>query len=194
MLKKMIPYLSLVLFLLLNPLIDLLSPNDLDQVKYEELQLENASLKKEIEELSNISYTNYDYKIAKILVKNLYNSNTYFLYSNESIAPKHPVINKYGLIGITNKDSTLITLNDLTISVKVDGMSGILKNKKIFLDTNNLPVAETPVYTSGLTNFPPNLKIGRISSCEVKDTGVFCSLEENPIDTVYCLILEEYSI
>lgn len=194
MLKKMIPYLSLALFLLLNPLINLLSPNDLDQVKYEELQLENASLKKEIEELSNISYTNYDYKIAKILVKNLYNSNTYFLYSNESITPKHPVINKYGLIGITNKNSTLITLNDLTISVKVDGMVGIFRNKKIFLDTNNLPAAETPVYTSGLTNFPTNLKIGRISSCEIKDTGVFCSLEENPIDTVYCLILEEYSI
>lgn len=194
MLKKMIPYLSLFLFLLLNPLINLLSPNDLDQVEYEALQLENASLKEEIEELSNISYTNYDYKIAKILVKNLYNSDTYLLQSKEYITPKHPVINKYGLIGITNKDNTLVTLNDLTISVKVDGVVGIFQNKKIVLDTKNLLAEGTPVYTSGLTNFPANLKIGTIKSCEITDTGEVCSLEENPIDTTYCLILEEYSI
>ncbi len=194
MIKKIIPYLTLFLFLLLNPLLSLLSPNDLDYTKYEALSLENASLKEEIKELSNISYTNYDYKIAKIQLKNLYNSNTYLLKSDEPITPKHPVINSHGLIGITNTDKTLLTLDNLTISIRVESSTGIFKHQEIILNTKDIPCDDTPIYTSGLTNFPPNLSIGTISSCKLNASQVLCKVNLNPIDTTYALILKDYSI
>lgn len=194
MVKKIIPYLTLFLFLLLNPLLSLLSPNDLDYTKYEALSLENASLKEEVEELSNIQYTNYDYDITKILLKNLYNSNTYLLKSNGPISPKHPVINHHGLIGITNTDNTLLTLDNLTISIRVGDFTGIFKQQEIILNTKDIPRDNTPIYTSGLTNFPPNLSIGTIRSCKINDSQVLCKVNLNPIDTTYALILKDYSI
>lgn len=194
MIKKIIPYLTLFLFLLLNPLLNLLSPNDLDYTKYEALSLENASLKEEIKELSNISYTNYNYDITKILLKNLYNSNTYILKSNGKISPKNPVINHHGLIGITNTDNTLLTLDNLTISIRVESSTGIFKHQEIILNTKDIPRDDTPIYTSGLTNFPPNLSIGTLKSCKLNASQVHCKVNLNPIDTTYALILKDYSI
>ena len=183
MIKKIIPYLTLFLFLLLNPLLSLLSPNDLDYTKYEALSLENASLKEEIKELSNISYTNYNYDITKILLKN-----------NGKISPKNPVINHHGLIGITNTDNTLLTLDNLTISIRVESSTGIFKHQEIILNTKDIPRDDTPIYTSGLTNFPPNLSIGTLKSCKLNASQVHCKVNLNPIDTTYALILKDYSI
>lgn len=194
MLKKIIPYLSLFLFLLLNPLLNLLTPDDLDTTKYKALELENASLKEEVEELSHIYYTNYNYKIAKIQLKNLYNSNTYLLKSDEPITPKHPVINSHGLIGITNTDKTLLTLDNLTISIRVGESKGVFQNNKVLLNTRDIPKINTSIYTSGLTNFPPNIYVGSIKACDSSNSTITCEVETTLIDTTYVLILEDYTI
>ena len=75
--KKILKYIPILLLLFINPFLDLIKSNDIDKIKYNLLEIENTSLKEEIENLSNIKYNNYDYIISKILIKNLYNSNIY---------------------------------------------------------------------------------------------------------------------
>ena len=75
--KKILKYIPILLLLLINPFLDIVKTNDIDKAKYNLLELENNSLKEEIEILSNIKYNNYEYIISKILIKNLYNNNIY---------------------------------------------------------------------------------------------------------------------
>lgn len=192
--KKILKYIPILLLLLINPFLDLIKNDDLDKVKYNLLELENNSLKEEIETLSNIKYNNYDYIISKILIKNLYNSNIYYLKSNNEIEPKHPVINDKGLIGITNTNNTLVPISSLTISIKVDNTLGLYKDNKVIIDKEININKNTNIYTSGLTNLPNNLLIGTIDTCSIKDNNTICNITLNPIDTNYCLILTEYTI
>ena len=192
--KKILKYISILLLLLINPFLDLIKSNDIDKVKYNLLELENNSLKEEIETLSNIKYNNYDYIISKILIKNLYNSNIYYLKSNSLIEPKHPVINDKGLIGITNTNNTLVPISSLTISIKVDNTLGLYKDNKVIIDKEININKNTNIYTSGLTNLPSDLLIGTIDTCSIKDNNTICNLTLNSIDTNYCLILTEYTI
>ena len=192
--KKILKYIPILLLLLINPFLDLIKSNDIDKVKYNLLELENNSLKEEIETLSNIKYNNYDYIISKILIKNLYNSNVYYLKSNSLIEPKHPVINDKGLIGITNTNNTLVPISSLTISIKVDNTLGLYKDNKVIIDKEININKNTNIYTSGLTNLPSDLLIGTIDTCSIKDNNTICNLTLNPIDTNYCLILTEYTI
>lgn len=192
--KKILKYIPILLLLLINPFLDLIKSNDIDKVKYNLLELENNSLKEEIETLSNIKYNNYEYTISKILIKNLYNSNIYYLKSNSLIEPKHPVINDIGLIGITNTDNTLVPISSLTISIKVDNTPGLYKDNKIIINKELNIDKNTNIYTSGLTNLPSNLLIGTIDTCSIKDNNTICNMTLNPIDTNYCLILTEYTI
>ena len=192
--KKILKYIPILLLLLINPFLDLIKSNDIDKVKYNLLELENNSLKEEIETLSNIKYNNYDYIISKILIKNLYNSNIYYLKSNSLIEPKHPVINDKGLIGITNTNNTLVPISSLTISIKVDNTLGLYKDNTVIIDKEININKNTNIYTSGLTNLPSNLLIGTINTCSIKDNNTICNLTLNPIDTNYCLILTEYTI
>lgn len=192
--RKILKYIPILLLLLINPFLDLIKSNDIDKVKYNSLELENNSLKEEIETLSNIKYNNYDYIISKILIKNLYNSNIYYLKSNSLIEPKHPVINDKGLIGITNTNNTLVPISSLTISIKVDNTLGLYKDNKVIIDKEININKNTNIYTSGLTNLPSNLLIGTIDTCSIKDNNTICNIILNPIDTNYCLILTEYTI
>ena len=192
--KKILKYISILLLLLINPFLDLIKSNDIDKVKYNLLELENNSLKEEIETLSNIKYNNYDYIISKILIKNLYNSNIYYLKSNSLIEPKHPVINDKGLIGITNTNNTLVPISSLTISIKVDNTLGLYKDNKVIIDKEININKNTNIYTSGLTNLPSDLLIGTIDTCSIKDNNTICNITLNSIDTNYCLILTEYTI
>ena len=192
--KKILKYIPILLLLLINPFLDLIKSNDIDKVKYNLLELENNSLKEEIETLSKIKYNNYDYIISKILIKNLYNSNIYYLKSNSLIEPKHPVINDKGLIGITNTNNTLVPISNLTISIKVGNTLGLYKDSKVIIDKEININKNTNIYTSGLTNLPSNLLIGTIDTCSIKDNNTICNIILNPIDTNYCLILTEYTI
>ncbi len=192
--KKILKYIPILLLLLINPFLDLIKSNDIDKVKHNLLELENNSLKEEIETLSNIKYNNYDYIISKILIKNLYNSNIYYLKSNSLIEPKHPVINDKGLIGITNTNNTLVPISSLTISIKVDNALGLYKDNKVIIDKEININKNTNIYTSGLTNLPSDLLIGTIDTCSIKDNNTICNITLNSIDTNYCLILTEYTI
>ena len=192
--KKYLKFIPIILILLINPFLSLIKKDDKDQVETYLLKTENTSLKEEIEEISNIKYNDYDYILSKILIKNLYNSNIYYLKSNAKIEPKHPVINSKGLIGITNTDNTLVPISNLTISIRIGNLTGLYKDNKVIINTKTNIEPNSTVYTSGLTNLPSNLIIGNIATCTFNDNNTICNINLIPIDTLYCLILTEYTI
>lgn len=192
--KKYLKLIPIILILLINPFLNLIKKDDKNLVEYNLLKIENASLKEELEEISNIKYNDYDYIISKILIKNLYNSTIYHLKSKTKIEPKHPVINNKGLIGITNTDNTLVPISNLTISIKVGDITGLYKDNKIIINSITNIDNDSKIFTSGLTNLPANLLIGYIDNCIIKDNNTICDIKLVPIDTLYCLILTEYTI
>ncbi len=192
--KKYLKFIPIILILLINPFLSFIKKDDKDEVETYLLKTENTSLKEEIEEISNIKYNDYDYILSKILIKNLYNSNIYHLKSNAKIEPKHPVINSKGLIGITNTDNTLVPISNLTISIRIGNLTGLYKDNKVIINTKTNIEPNSSVYTSGLTNLPSNLLIGNIATCTSNDNNTICNINLIPIDTLYCLILTEYTI
>ena len=80
----------------------LLKPSDKNSVLNNIMLLENDSLKKEINELSNINYQNYDYVLGKITIKNLYQSNSFF------IIPAEPSVEPSSIQIISRQDSASI--------------------------------------------------------------------------------------
>ncbi len=176
----------IILFLSVKPIINLLTINDSNKVINTILELENKDLKEEIYMLSNIKYNDYNYILAKISIRNLYDSNLYYLESNESIIDDLAVINNNGIIGIT-KDSTMIGIKDISLSIKVNNKYGMYENGILYMN-EECNIGDI-VYTSGLTSIPSNLKVGVISSVKLNNGTWECNVILNEIDSSYVGVL-----
>ena len=181
--KKIYKYLYyiiiILLFLFLEPLISILKVNDSSNVINKVLELQVNDLKEEVEMLSNIDYQDYNYILAKISIKNLYDSNVYFLDSNEEITSNLAVINNHGLIGIT-KDNYLQSLKEVNLAIRVDNNYGYLE-KGIAYFNEEVKTGDV-IYTSGLTSIPSMLKVGTIKKCSKNNNRWECLVEYNKID------------
>ena len=71
----------ILLFLVVEPIIGYLRFSDKVSVENNVLELSNNDLKQKLEELSQISYEDYDYILAKVRIRNLFISQYYFLDS-----------------------------------------------------------------------------------------------------------------
>ena len=153
------------------------------------LKLENEDLKKEVEELSEITYKDYDFTLGKITIKNLYNNGAYFIRPSKPVSNNLPVINNYGLIGIYN-NYYLKTTNLLNVSIRINNNNGILDKGVIHIKHDTYSIND-PVYTSGLTSIPPNILVGYVSKIIESSNGIEDTLELKfiPNDTEYVGIL-----
>ena len=97
----------ILLFLVVEPIIGYLRFSDKVSVENNVLELSNNDLKQKLEELSQIAYEDYNYILAKVTIRSLYNSQYYFLDSAYSFKDNAPVINQFGLIGVTDKNEIL---------------------------------------------------------------------------------------
>ena len=171
----------ILLFLVVEPIIGYLRFSDKVSVENNVLELSNNDLKQKLEELSQISYEDYDYILAKVTIRSLYNSQYYFL-------DNAPVINQFGLIGVTDKNKTLKASQSLKLSVKVNNIIGILEGGILNIE-GDFKVGDK-VYTSGLTNMPRNILVGEIKSI---DKG---RIKVEYVDNTsnYVAILKDYSL
>ena len=189
--KKLSKYLYyiiiIILFLLLEPLINILKIDDSALVVNKALELQVRDLKEEVNMLSKIDYQDYAYILAKISIKNLYDSDVYFLDSNEEITSNLAVINNNGLIGIT-KENYMQSIKDINLSIRINNNYGFLKNSIAYMD-NEVQINDI-VYTSGLTSIPSMLKVGTIKECIEKNSKWECLVNINPIDNSYVGVLK----
>ena len=178
--KNIYYFIIVVLFILADRIIVLFNYDNKNTVINSVLELENNDLKKELEELSHINYHDYDYVIGKLTIKSLYNSNSYFIITNNKIQNNSPVINNNGLIGLYN-NSYLETVNDLNLSVKINDKYGVLSNGKIRIEHSNYNINDI-VYTSGLTSIPGNIIVGYINDIKELENGIEDIITINYID------------
>ena len=172
-------FIIIVLFLIKDRIILLFELNNKNNIINTILVEENNNLKKEIQELSNINYTNYNYVLGKITVKDLYNSDSYFIKTDKYYNDL-PVINEDGLIGIIN-NNYLDTTNNLNLSIKINDTYGILDKGIIKIPKGNYNINDL-IYTSGLTKIPGNLVIGKVKEIKDNDNDLTNTIEVNFID------------
>ena len=169
-----------ILFLIKDRIILMFELNNKDRVVNNILLMENNDLKKEVEELSQLNYSDYNYVLGKITINNLYNSKACFIKTNDKIDNNLPVINEIGMIGLY-KDGYLENINDLNISIKINDIIGNLEKGIIKIPKGNYK-ANDLIYTSGLTNIPSNLLIGKIKEIKEEDNGLTNIIEVEFID------------
>lgn len=181
MIRKKWFYLSLImiylLFLTKDSLIGLI--DNQKNIASNICELENKNIINEYNELLklvNLHKDNYNLIYSKIIKREIYEFNdkvTILKGSKDNIKKGDIIINEYGLVGIITKvennssEVSLITNNDTNISVKVGESYGILYSKDHKLKIKNMKIAGVikegdEVITSGLTNIPEGIKIGKV--------------------------------
>ncbi len=150
-----------------------------------QINLINASIKKENEELKKIIDFNetldYNFITTKVKYRNIYaflDELEIYKGTNQGLKVGDAIINEKGLVGTIKKtfENTsiveLITNKNSQISVKINGYYGILCYQDGTLVVRNIsadalinPLDE--VYTSGLGNLPENLYIGKIKDLKL---------------------------
>ncbi len=192
--QKTIYYLFIItLILFANYIVMFFKVNDKNSILNNIILLENNSLKDEIKELSNINYQNYDYILGKITIKNLYQSNSFFITSASEVANNSPVINNQGLIGLYS-NNILIPTNNLDLSIKINDVNGTLKNGVITISQSDYHIGDK-VYTSGLTNIPSNILVGTINHIYKSTNGFEDNISIDFIEnnSTYVGILTNYA-
>ena len=192
--QKTVYYLFIIILILLaNYIVMILKINDKNSILNNIMLLENNSLKSEIKELSNIDYQNYDYVLGKITIKNLYQSNSFFIMPASDVANNSPVINNHGLIGLYS-NHILVPTSNLNLSIKINNINGNLKDGNITISHGDYHIGDA-IYTSGLTNIPSDIMIGSISHIYESTNGFEDSITVNFInnDSTYGGILKNYA-
>ena len=142
------------------------------------LKVENELLKKEIENLRNVSVS--DGKIAKVIVRDIYGFYDEIIIDlgSDVVRVKDLVINEDGLVGVVykvskNKSYVKLLTSNYKISVKLGDTYGIYNNGSItMLDKySDIKVGEK-VYTSGLDESLGDIYIGEVLNVYYDQEGL----------------------
>lgn len=173
-----------------NYLFNYLKYNNKEEVDIAVLQQENDILRDEIKSLKKIESLDNSYVIARVILReihNFYNEIIINVGSNK-VNVGDPVINEEGLVGIiseVNKSEANVKLlsSNLSLSVKVDDTYGNLKGKKVdLLDKySELKVGDI-ITTSGLTNIPGGIYVGKIKRVKMDENNLGKELEVELVD------------
>lgn len=161
----------------INYLIKIINKNfdftNIDEYLNQNLLEENKELRKYLD-IKESQYPNNI--ITKVKYNNIYEfKNELIVYkgSKDNIKKGQLIVNDKGLVGViskVNKETSkakLITNKESKISVKINNSYGILEFKNNQLIVNNLESnanihINDNIYTSGITNIPGNIYIGKV--------------------------------
>ena len=180
-LKKIEKYIIAILLLIsviyLSYFLDYIKYNNKINIETKLLQVENEELQQELNDISialNLKEQNIDYKIAKVIKRDLYSFYNEIIINTNETNIGAPVLNEEGMIGIINKienNYSYVSLlsSNINISVKINNSYGNFNNNKVtMLDKYKEINIGDKVYTSGLTSIPEGLYIGEV--IEIKES------------------------
>lgn len=133
---------------------------------------------KKMQKLLNINYYDYNVIYSKVVLRDIYAFYKEIVIgkgSNDGIKKQDIVINDLGVIGVVNevnKNSSvvmLLTNSDTQLSVKINDSYGMLTSVDNKIVVKNIKLDKEIkegdlVYTSGLTNIPGNVLVGKVIS------------------------------
>lgn len=142
----------------------------IEEKLYQELKKEYDTLAKEKE----IEYEGYSVLGCKVIERNVYTFFDQIMINQgrkDGVKEQDAVITSDGLIGVIKEvyDEysyvTLITSNEIDVSVKIHDSYGIYHNGTVenIINYSEVEVGDE-VYTSGLTNIMGNLYVGKVRS------------------------------
>ena len=154
--------------------------NDKDIVDGNVLSTQNQVLKKEIMELDNLDVSGGDYKIGKVVFRDIYSfyDEVVINLGEDTINKGDAVLNSCGLVGIvydTKENLSYVKLlsSSYNISVKINDTYGNLSNGKITLldKYSEIDVGDI-VYTSGYGDVLGNIYVGKVTSVNLDSDGL----------------------
>ena len=180
--KKIIYYsILIIIFLFIDKLINYFPAKSYDD--YMLIKQENKTLKDDIKYLSNINYDNY--KICKININNLYESNTYYLKCDFN-TNNNIVLNDIGFIGLANNNK-LILAKDLVLSIRINNNKGILKDNKISIIHDDYAI-DDKIYVNYLNE---EYLIGYVSNIINNGSYDIISVKYINISNSYVVVLDD---
>lgn len=172
-----------------------------NNINYQNLVDENYNLTK----FFNVANYNLNYTFVKGYFINIYEEFIISKGKNDGVINDLAVINEERLIGFVRNAhdnyanvELLENLNE-KISIKVNDSYGFLEssNNELIItgiEKENMNIHDK-VYTSGLTQIPGNIYIGKINKIKEKDdtfeTKAYLSIEKNYYTYKYLLVVQE---
>lgn len=138
---------------------------------------------KHMQQLLDINYRDYNTIYSRVVLRDIYAFYEKIIInkgSSDGIKKQDLVINEKGVIGVISKvaknssEVLLLTNSNISLSVKINDSYGMLTSydekiivKNIKLD-KEIKIGDL-VYTSGLTNIPGDILIGKVSTTNKDD-------------------------
>lgn len=164
--------------------INFLRFDDREIVELSVLKEENNRLRNKIDEMEkslNFSFDKYDYVIGKVVIRDIHNFYKEIIINKgekDGVKSGMAVVNQEGLIGVVleSKDSTSIVkllTSEYNVSVSVANTYGNLSMGKITMLDKYSDIKEGDfIYTSGLSNIPSGLLVGKVTSVKMDDNAL----------------------
>ena len=186
--KKIVYYfIIIILFIVFQKVIIVFSGDNKNIVINSVLELENKDLRKEIAEITNINYHDYDYIIGKITYHNLYDNDSYFIDTDEYLN-NHIVLNNEGFIGIL-QDNKLVLTEYLNLGIKINDNNGILKKGKVYIIHGQYNEGDK-VYANNINGINDDILIGYIKKVKNMSLEDIIDIDFIKIDSNYVVILK----
>lgn len=191
--KYFIILLVLIFLFYVGNIINYFKYKDYEYVDMNSLSVINNDLSNrinEIEEINNLSKSDYSYGIERVLYRDIYNISNQFIVKNNNYSVGDIVLNSNGLIGIVNLvDDGRCYIenlnNDMNISVKINDYYGVLNNSVISMLDKYSDIKEgDKVYTSGLTNIYGDIYVGDV---------IKVYMSSNELEKMAIIRLNDYS-
>lgn len=191
--KYFIILLVLIFLFYVGNIINYFKYKDYEYVDMNSLSIINNDLSNrinEIEEINNLSKSDYSYGIERVLYRDIYNISNQFIVKNNNYSVGDIVLNSNGLIGIVNLvDDGRCYIenlnNDMNISVKINDYYGVLNNSVISMLDKYSDIKEgDKVYTSGLTNIYGDIYVGDV---------IKVYMSSNELEKMAIIKLNDYS-
>lgn len=148
-----------------------------------------------LSKMLNLNLPNYEVAYSKIIFRDIYqfyDKITITKGTNDNLKEGSVVVDDKGLLGVINKcylsysEVSLITNSNTNISVKINNSYGILSSSDNILYVKNIKLnneikENDIVYTSGLTNTPSDIVIGRVKKINKDNLELEYIIEVEPL-------------
>ena len=183
-------FLIIAFIILGNYIFNYLKYNNKDIVEIATLEKELDILRNEVKSLDKSKKINSDYVIARVVLRDIHEFYKEIVINvgSDKVNVGDVVVNEEGLIGLVdkvNKETAIVKLlsSGFSLSVQVDETYGNLNGDKVdLLDKYSTLKEGDIITTSGLTNIPKGIYVGKIKEVKMDENNLGQELKVELVD------------
>lgn len=183
-------FLIITFIILSNYIFNYLKYNNKDIVEIATLEKELDILRNEVKSLDKSKKINSDYVIARVVLRDIHEFYKEIVINvgSDKVNVGDVVVNEEGLIGLVdkvNKETAIVKLlsSGFSLSVQVDETYGNLNGDKVdLLDKYSTLKEGDIITTSGLTNIPKGIYVGKIKEVKMDENNLGQELKVELVD------------